>query len=264
MRTSGSRMVPAPPRPATVNRSVISLRTAPAARRDALSTSTDSAATPGVDNRCTARSTSNDVLPVPGPPSTATGSHVAARRGAALASSSAAGPVHSREVGSTTGAPTNLLRCCFAALTTSASDHDAPTVLCSVRGCHTCVMDDEQVERVRTLLAAVPPGRVTTYGELAAAAGLGSPRMAGRILAEDSADLAWHRVVNASGRTAPHKTTEQLRRLRAEDVPIRDDRVDLAAARWSWPSQLRQSTDPAIRTMEGAAPDRGEARMRRC
>jgi len=71
-------------------------------------------------------------------------------------------------------------------------------------------------------------------------------------------------VVNASGRAAPHKTTEQLRRLRAEDVPIRDDRVDLAAARWSWPSQLRQSTDPAIHTMEGAAPDRGEARMRRC
>jgi len=157
-----------------------------------------------------------------------------------------------------------VLRCCFAALTTSASDHDAPTVLRSVCGCHTCVMDDEQVERVRTLLAAVPPGRVTTYGDLAAAAGLGSPRMAGRILAEDSADLAWHRVVNASGRAAPHKTTEQLRRLRAEDVPIRDDRVDLAAARWSWPSQLRQSTDPAIRTMEGAAPDREEARMRRC
>ncbi len=163
-----------------------------------------------------------------------------------------------------------MLRCCFAALTTSASDHDGPTVRCAVRGCHTHAMDDEQVERVRTLLAAVPPGRVTTYGDLAVAAGLGSPRLAGRILAEDSADLAWHRVVNASGRAAPHKAAEQLRRLRAEDVPIRDDRVDLAAARWSWPARLRQPTatghrtDLAIRTRDGAAPDRGEARMPRC
>ncbi len=95
-------------------------------------------------------------------------------------------------------------------------------------------MNDEQVERVRELLTAVPSGRVTTYGDLAAAAGLRSPRIVGRILAEDGADLAWHRVVNASGRAAPHKVAEQLRRLRAEDVPIRDDRVDLATARWRW------------------------------
>jgi methylated-DNA-protein-cysteine methyltransferase-like protein len=95
-------------------------------------------------------------------------------------------------------------------------------------------MEDEQVERVRKLLAAVPPGRVTTYGDLAAAAGLSSPRIVGRILAEDSADLAWHRVVNAAGRAAPHKVSEQLRRLRAEDVPIRDDHVVLSDARWRW------------------------------
>lgn len=87
---------------------------------------------------------------------------------------------------------------------------------------------------MRKLLAAVPPGRVTTYGDLAAAAGLSSPRIVGRILAEDSADLAWHRVVNAAGRAAPHKVSEQLRRLRAEDVPIRDDHVVLSDARWRW------------------------------
>lgn len=95
-------------------------------------------------------------------------------------------------------------------------------------------MNDEQVERVRELLATVPPGRVTTYGDLAVAAGLASPRLAGRILAEDSADLPWHRVVNAVGRPAPHKRTEQLRRLRAEGVPIRNERADLASARWQW------------------------------
>ena len=87
---------------------------------------------------------------------------------------------------------------------------------------------------MRKLLAAVPPGRVTTYGDLAAAAGVSSPRIVGRFLAEDSADLAWHRVVNAAGRAAPHKVSEQLRRLRAEDVPIRDDHVVLSDARWRW------------------------------
>ncbi len=127
-----------------------------------------------------------------------------------------------------------MFRCCCAALTTPASDHAGPTVLRPVRGCHTRAMEDEQVERVRKLLAAVPPGRVTTYGDLAAAAGLSSPRIVGRILAEDSADLAWHRVVNAAGRAAPHKVSEQLRRLRAEDVPIRDDHVVLSDARWRW------------------------------
>lgn len=95
-------------------------------------------------------------------------------------------------------------------------------------------MRDDQVERVRGLLAAVPPGRVITYGDLAAAAGLSSPRLAGRILSEDAADLPWHRVVNATGRAAPHKVAEQLRRLRAENVPMHDDRVDLAGARWHW------------------------------
>ncbi|WP_127783673.1 MGMT family protein [Rhodococcus sp. X156] len=93
-------------------------------------------------------------------------------------------------------------------------------------------MNEEQVERVRELLQQVPPGRVTTYGDLADAAGLSSPRLAGRILAEDSADLAWHRVVNAAGRPAPHKSEEQLQRLRAEGAPIRDGRVVLSAARW--------------------------------
>lgn len=82
----------------------------------------------------------------------------------------------------------------------------------------------------------MPPGRVTTYGDLAAAAGLGSPRIVGRILAEDSADLAWHRVVHADGTPAPHKGAEQLRRLGGEGVPIHNDRVDLAAARWHWAS----------------------------
>jgi alkylated DNA nucleotide flippase Atl1 len=90
---------------------------------------------------------------------------------------------------------------------------------------------EADVERVRELVAAVPEGRVTTYGDVAAAAGLSSPRTVGWIMRTDSADLPWHRVVPASGRPAAHLAHRQLARLGREGVPIRDGRVDLAAAR---------------------------------
>lgn len=77
---------------------------------------------------------------------------------------------------------------------------------------------DEQVERVRRLVAAIPSGRVATYGDIASAAGLSSPRIVGWIMRTDSVDLPWHRVITASGRPARHLTTRQLELLRAEGV----------------------------------------------
>lgn len=59
---------------------------------------------------------------------------------------------------------------------------------------------DEQVELVRSLVAAIPLGRVSTYGDIAALAGLSSPRIVGWIMRTDSSDLPWHRVIRASGR----------------------------------------------------------------
>ena len=58
---------------------------------------------------------------------------------------------------------------------------------------------DEQVETVRALVASIPPGRVATYGDIASAAGLSSPRIVGWIMRTDSSDLPWHRVITASG-----------------------------------------------------------------
>lgn len=88
------------------------------------------------------------------------------------------------------------------------------------------------VERVREIVASVPPGRVVTYGDIAAAAGLSSPRTVGWIMRTDSADLPWHRVVPANGRPAAHLATRQLAELQAEGVEIRDGRVDLRTARF--------------------------------
>lgn len=90
---------------------------------------------------------------------------------------------------------------------------------------------DAQVEAVRALITAIPAGRVATYGDIAAAAGLSNPRLVGWILRTDGADLPWHRVIRASGRPASHLGGEQLARLRAEGVLAVDGRVDLARVR---------------------------------
>ena len=90
---------------------------------------------------------------------------------------------------------------------------------------------EEQIERVRALVASIPAGRVATYGDIAAAAGLSSARTVGWIMRTDAADLPWHRVLAASGRPAPHLAHRQLASLAAEGVPIADGRVDLARAR---------------------------------
>jgi methylated-DNA-protein-cysteine methyltransferase related protein len=90
---------------------------------------------------------------------------------------------------------------------------------------------EEQVEEVRRLVASIPSGRVSTYGDIADEAGLSSPRIVGWIMRTDSSDLPWHRVITASGRPAAHLSTRQLELLRAEGVLARDGRVPLSEVR---------------------------------
>ncbi|WP_368624411.1 MGMT family protein [Mycobacterium tuberculosis] len=94
---------------------------------------------------------------------------------------------------------------------------------------------DEQVELVRSLVAAIPLGRVSTYGDIAALAGLSSPRIVGWIMRTDSSDLPWHRVIRASGHPAQHLATRQLELLRAEGVLSVDGRVALSEIRYEFP-----------------------------
>lgn len=95
---------------------------------------------------------------------------------------------------------------------------------------------DADVERVRALVAAIPPGRVSTYGDIAYAAALSSPRIVGWIMRTDAADLPWHRVLPSTGRPAPHLASQQLERLRAEGVPAVGGRVPLRG-----PSSVRHA-----------------------
>ncbi len=80
----------------------------------------------------------------------------------------------------------------------------------------------EVLERVRE----IPAGFVQTYGDVSP----GSPRFAGAVLFEcDDPDLPWWRVVRADGSLA--KGARQKRRLVADGVPFRGERVDMASAR---------------------------------
>ena len=89
-------------------------------------------------------------------------------------------------------------------------------------------------EQVYALVRQVPPGQVTTYGQLAQALGTRDARRVGHALHAnpDSGKTPCHRVVFTDGRLAPGYAfggpDEQLRRLQLESVPFLDDgRVDL-------------------------------------
>jgi methylated-DNA-protein-cysteine methyltransferase-like protein len=76
-------------------------------------------------------------------------------------------------------------------------------------------------------VAQIPPGRVMTYGQLAALAGHPrAARMVGGIAHFGPEDLPWHRVVNKQGGLAgafPGGRSEQARRLEAEEVEVNSD-----------------------------------------
>ena len=95
-------------------------------------------------------------------------------------------------------------------------------------------------------IAAIPPGRVATYGGIAALAGNAqAARQVVRVLHTFSSqeDLPWHRVINGKGRIALPRGAasasmgagfeEQRRRLQAEGVVVDErGRVDLERYLW--------------------------------
>ena len=86
----------------------------------------------------------------------------------------------------------------------------------------------ELAQRILDEVGLIPPGRVATYGDVAARAGSPSPRLAGWVLSNLADETTpWHRVLRADGTPAPHLAAEQLARLRAEGVLAESGRVDL-------------------------------------
>ncbi|WP_336923986.1 MGMT family protein [Aquipuribacter sp. SD81] len=93
-------------------------------------------------------------------------------------------------------------------------------------------------EAVLDVVDAVPAGKVTTYGRVAAllaGAGLrgGGPRAVGAVLSRYGAAVPWWRVCPVDGRPGAHPE-EARRRWSEEGTPLRgrvgEERVDVDAA----------------------------------
>lgn len=94
--------------------------------------------------------------------------------------------------------------------------------------------------RILEAVRRIPRGRVSTYGAVAELAGLPRrARLVGTVLkhAPDSRTLPWFRVINSSGRISlpvgSDAYLKQRKKLEAEGVIFRGDRVDLK--RYGWP-----------------------------
>lgn len=92
-------------------------------------------------------------------------------------------------------------------------------------------------ERIWQVVAAIPAGRVATYGGIAALAGVPrGARYVGSVLRDLPAGsrLPWHRVLNAGGRLSvdPVTAREQRERLESEGVAFVAGRVDLGRYGW--------------------------------
>jgi methylated-DNA-protein-cysteine methyltransferase-like protein len=100
------------------------------------------------------------------------------------------------------------------------------------------VAESAALQAIWDVVAQLPPGSVSTYGDVARAAGLpGRARQAGYALKHMPAGmhLPWHRVVGAGGKIVfpPSSSAfrEQARRLRSEGVAVANGRIARCALR---------------------------------
>jgi methylated-DNA-protein-cysteine methyltransferase-like protein len=103
-------------------------------------------------------------------------------------------------------------------------------------------MEKSLRERVLYWVAQIPPGRVATYGQIAALAGHPrAPRQVGMILhgLKDASALPWFRVLNRSGGISTWRLgfgELQQRLLEAEGIEFDDlGCCDLSRYQWSSP-----------------------------
>jgi len=94
---------------------------------------------------------------------------------------------------------------------------------------------DDFVSRVLEVVESIPEGRVMTYGDVAAAIGSRAARAVGTVMSHYGSDVAWWRVIRASGHPAVDHESRALEYYRAESTPLKwsNDvfRVDLKKAR---------------------------------
>ena len=103
-------------------------------------------------------------------------------------------------------------------------------------------------EKVFTLVASIPKGKVMTYGSIAAVLGEGyTPRTVGYVMHNSPDDVPWQRVINSQGRCSTGRLTIPLNlqqeMLEAEGVVFSNaERCDLKVYQW-WPEGFAEDED---------------------
>jgi len=94
-------------------------------------------------------------------------------------------------------------------------------------------------QRIWQVVATIPPGKVSSYGDVARLAGMpGAARRVGRALRGLPADtrIPWHRVLNAAGRISLPEGSRsyytQRERLESEGVVFLGKRLAMKTYRW--------------------------------
>ena len=97
------------------------------------------------------------------------------------------------------------------------------------------VLTEELIYGILSLVEEIPEGKVASYGQIAKLIGRDrNARLVGKVLsmAEYYGEYPCHRVVDHSGRLAPH-FYDQKDLLLKEDVKFKDDtHVDMRKCRW--------------------------------
>jgi alkylated DNA nucleotide flippase Atl1 len=91
---------------------------------------------------------------------------------------------------------------------------------------------------VLDVVASIPPGRVMTYGGVAAVLGSRGARMVGQIMAYYGSEVPWWRVVRAGGLGPSGHEAIAYEHYLEEGTPLRvaipgSYRIDLRRALWS-------------------------------
>ena len=94
-------------------------------------------------------------------------------------------------------------------------------------------------EEIYALVRQIPPGKVATYGQVAALVGGCTARMVGYAMAAtpEGSGVPWRRVINSKGKISPHGFgygSALQRALLEEEGVIFDDQGCIDLKRFGW------------------------------